>query len=139
VLSARKLGHVGDGKFADSLVKHIKLAEKLYGKCGKTAACAPADAALDLLMKRLELANRKCDAKQARDCDEEPYWAAFRKERAADAAFKDFFREWDGSDWHKYKKTAKRALSGDALDIIKADCEALRAPKPVETVAVSTP
>jgi len=134
VLAAQKLGYIGDAKFSGSLVKQIKLAEKLSKNCGELnnseGGCGPADAVLNLLVKRLELANRKCDAKQPRECDEEPYWAEFRTKQSGENAFKAFFHEWDLSDWQKVKKTVKRLLSDEALKIIKADSEALLTRKP---------
>jgi len=119
-----KLGQLGDEKFARSLVKNIDLAEKLSGVCDKRKhrkdkPCQPAIAVLKLFVKRLELANRKCD--NPSDCDEEREWAAFRKEHGKDDDYKDFFREWDRDDWHKHKKSSKRFVTDEALKIIGDD------------------
>ena len=122
---ARQLDQLGDEKFARSLAKNIDLAEKLSGVCNKRKArkdkCEPAIAVLKLFIKRLELANRKCD--NPADCDEEREWAAFRKEYGKDDDFKDFFRDWDRDDWHKHKKQCKRFVTDEALKIIKEDTQ----------------
>jgi hypothetical protein len=124
VTVARQLNQLGDEKFARSLIKNIDLAEKLAGVCdkrrrGKDKPCQPAIAVLKLLIKRLELANRKCD--NPADCDEEREWTAFRKEHGKDDDFKDFFREWDRDDWHKHKKKCRRFVTDEALKIIRDD------------------
>lgn len=119
------LNQLGDDKFADSLAKTIGLAEKLAGVCDKRKAkkdkCEPAVNALKLFVKRLELANKKCD--KAADCDEEREWTAFRKEHDGDKDYKDFFRDWDKDKWHKQKKTCKRFVSDEALKIISEDAQ----------------
>jgi len=124
VAVARQLNQLGDDKFARSLVKNIDLAEMLAGVCGKRRhgkdrPCQPAIAVLKLFVKRLELANRKCD--NPADCDEEREWAAFRKEHGRDDNYKDFFREWDRDDWHKHKKKCRRFVTDEALKIIRDD------------------
>ncbi|HBE88316.1 MAG TPA: hypothetical protein DDW67_04155 [Elusimicrobia bacterium] len=121
---ARQLNQLGDEKFARSLTKNIDLAEKLAGVCDrrkgkKDKGCQPAVAVLKLFIKRLELANRKCD--NSADCDEEREWAAFRKEHGKDAEFGGFWREWDRDDWHKHKKAVKRFVTDEALTIIRED------------------
>ena len=120
-----KLGQLGDDKFVRSLVKNIDLAEKLSGVCSKRKSrkdkCEPAISVLNLFLKRLELANRKCDSHS--DCDEEREWSAFRKEHGRDDDYKDFFREWDRDDWHKHKKQCKRFVTDEALKIIKEDSQ----------------
>lgn len=124
VTVAKQLNQLDDDKFVRSLVKNIDLAEKLAGVCGKRKQrkdkpCQPAIAVLKLIIKRLELANRKCD--NPTDCDEEREWTAFRKEHGRDDDYKDFFREWDRDDWHKHKKRCKRFVTDEALKIIKDD------------------
>lgn len=122
---AQKLNQLGDDKFADSLVKNIDLAEKLSGVCDKRKSekekCEPAIAVLRLFIKRLELANRKCD--NPADCDEEREWAVFRNKYGMDDDFKDFFRDWDKDDWHKHKKISKRFITDEALKIIVEDAQ----------------
>ncbi|MCG2726689.1 MAG: hypothetical protein L6420_10670, partial [Elusimicrobia bacterium] len=136
VLVAQKLNQIGDDKFVDSLIKQIILAEKLAEKCDKPKGhdkskghdtkdkvCKPAIAVLKLFIKRLEIANRKCDKPQ--DCDEEPAWLAFRKEYGKDKDFKDFFKKWDKDKWHKWKNKCKRFITDEALNIIRDDAEIL--------------
>jgi len=124
VAVARQLNQLGDDKFARTLTTNIDLAEKLAGVCDKRKGkkdkgCEPAVAVLKLFVKRLELANRKCD--NSADCDEEREWSAFRKEHGRDDDYKDFFRDWDRDDWHKHKKQCKRFITDEALRIIKED------------------
>ena len=123
VTVARQLNQLGDDRFASSLIKNIDLAEKLSGVCNKRKAkkdkCEPAIAVLELFIKRLELANRKCD--NPADCDEERELAAFRKEHGRDADYHDFFRDLDRDDWHKHKKSSKRFATDEALKIISED------------------
>jgi len=124
VAVARQLNQLGDDKFARSLIKNIDLAEKLSAVCdkrrhGKDKPCQPAVAVLKLFIKRLELANRKCD--NPADCDEEREWTAFRKEHGRDDDYKDFFRDWARDDWHKHKKNCKRFVTDEALKIISED------------------
>jgi len=121
---AQQLKQIGDDRFVRSLVGNIDLTEKLAGVCDrrkgkKGKGCQPAVAVLKLFIKRLELANRKCD--NPADCDEEREWAAFRKEHGKDSDFKDFWREWDRDDWHKHKKQCKRFITDEALKIISED------------------
>jgi hypothetical protein len=121
---ARQLNQLGDDKFVRSLAKNIDLTEKLSGKCDKhrkDKKCAPSIAVLKLFIKRLELANRKCD--NPADCDEEREWAAFRNVHGGDNDYKDFFRDWDKDGWHKDKKTAKRFVTDEALKIISDDVQ----------------
>lgn len=123
---ARQLNQLGDEKFARSLTKNIDLAEKLASVCdkrkhGRDKPCQHAIAVLKLFIKRLELANRKCD--NPADCDEEREWAAFRKEHGKDHDYRDFFRDWDRDDWHKWKKKCKRFVSDEALKIIREDAQ----------------
>lgn len=122
---ARQLNQLGDDKFADSLVKNLDLAEKLSTVCDKRKAkkenCEPAIAVLKLFVKRLELANRKCD--NPADCGEEREWDVFRNKYGMDADFKDFFHDWDKDDWHKHKKTCKRLVTDEALKIITEDTQ----------------
>ena len=122
---AQKLNQLGDDKFANSLVRNIDLAEKLSTLCDKRKSkkdkCEPAIAVLGLFVKRLELANRKCD--NPADCDEEREWATFRKEHSKNDDFKDFFRDWDSDDWNKNKKTSKRFITDEALKIITEDAQ----------------
>lgn len=123
VFVAQKLTQLGDDTFADSLVKNLDLAEKLSAVCDKRKTrkdnCEPAIAVLKLFIKRLELANRKCD--NPADCDEEREWAAFHKEHGKDDAFRDFFRDWDAGDWHRHKKNCKRSVTDEAFKIIGED------------------
>lgn len=125
VSAAVKLSQLGDDKFTGSLVKNIDLAEKLAGVCGKRKAkkdkCEPAANVLRLFVKRLELANKKCDMPEA--CDEEKEWSSFRKAHGGDEDYKDFFRDWDKAEWHKHKKDCKRFVTDEALGIIKSDAE----------------
>ena len=122
---ARHLNQLGDDKFARSLVRNIDLAEKFAaGVCDKRKhrkdkPCEPTIAVLKLFVRRLELANRKCD--NSADCDEEREWSAFRKEHGRDDDYKDFFRDWDRDDWHKHKKQCRRFVTDEALKIIKED------------------
>lgn len=122
---ARQLNQLGDDKFADSLAKNLNLAEKLSAVCDKRKAkkenCEPVIAVLKLFIKRLELANRKCD--NPADCGEEREWDVFRNKYGMDADFKDFFRGWDKDDWHKHKKTCKRLVTDEALKIITEDTQ----------------
>ncbi|MEW5905433.1 MAG: hypothetical protein AB1734_01490 [Elusimicrobiota bacterium] len=123
VSTAHKLDQIGDDKFARNLISNIDLAEKLTGVCDKRKAkkadCEPAIAVLELFIRRLELANRKCG--DPADCDEEREWDAFRKEHGKDDDFKEFFRGWDRDDWHKHKKSSKRSVTDEALKIISED------------------
>ena len=123
---ARQLNQLGDDKFARSLVKNIDLAEKLSIMCDKRRhrkdqPCQSAVAVLKLFVKRMELANRKCD--NPADCDEEREWTAFRKEHGRNDDYKDFFRDWDRDDWHKHKKNCKRFITDEALKIIREDMQ----------------
>lgn len=127
---AWKLNQLGGDKFAASLVGNLNLAEKLAGVCGKRKApkgkgCEPAANILKLFVKRLELANRKCDAKDPKACDEDKDWDDFRKEHGKDHDYDDFFKAWDRDEWHKHKKACKRFITDEALGIIRSDAEIL--------------
>ena len=131
---AQKLTQLGDDKFVDSLTRMINLAEKLSIKCDnpkghdkskghkKDKVCKPTIAVLNMFIKRLEIANRKCDNKP-QFCDEEPEWNNFRKKYGKDKDFKNFFKEWDKDKWHKHKKKCKRFVTDEALKIIKEDAQ----------------
>lgn len=126
VTVARQLNQLGEERFARSLTGNIDLAEKLSGVCDKRKhrkdkPCQPAIAVLKLAVKRLELANHKCD--NPADCDEEREMAAFRKAHGKDRDYDDFFRAWDGDDWHKHKKQSRRFVSDEALKIIREDAQ----------------
>jgi hypothetical protein len=125
---AKQLNQLGDDNFVRSLAKNIYLAEKLSAMCdklrhGKGRSCQPAIAVLNMLVKRLETANRKCDSKDSRLCDEENDWNDFGKSYRKDHDYDDFFREWDRDDWHKDKKTCKRFVTDEALKIISEDVQ----------------
>ena len=126
VSAARQLNQLGDDKFVRGLIKNIDLAEKLAAVCDKRKRekdkpCEPAANVLKLFVKRLELANHKCDVRNPAPCDEEREWTAFRREHGKDHDYDDFFRDWSRDDWHKDKKTCKRFVSDDALKIISGD------------------
>jgi len=124
IQTAFQLNQLGDDKFVNSLIKMVNLAEKLAGKCDKhkkDKKCQPAVAVLKLFIKRLELANRKCDSKDPKACDEDKDWEDFGKEHRKDRDYDDFFRDWDRDDWHKHKKQCKRFITDEALKIIKED------------------
>ncbi len=76
-----------------------------------------------MVIKRLETANRKCDSKNPRPCDEGKDWDDFDKEHRKDHNYNDFFQDWDKDDWHKHKKQCKRFVSDEALKIIKEDAQ----------------
>jgi len=123
---AQKLNQLGDDKFVDSLINMVNLAEKLAGKCDKqkkAKKCKPAIAVLNMVIKRLETANRKCDSKTSKACDEDKDWNDFGKEHRKDHDYDDFFNEWDKDGWHKHKKTCKRFVSDEAFKIIKEDAQ----------------
>ncbi|MFA6002678.1 MAG: hypothetical protein WC881_01275 [Elusimicrobiota bacterium] len=126
IKSAAKLGQLGDDRFAASLTHMIGLAEKLVRMCGrqhKPAGCMPAVAVLEMFVKRLELANRKCD--RPADCDEERDWQAFHAKHGKDAGLRGFFESWDQDEWHRWKKTCQRFVSDEALAVLKADAQTL--------------
>jgi hypothetical protein len=121
---AQKLNQLGDDKFANSLIRMVNLGEKLAGKCDKRKKdkkCTPAIALLNMVVKRLEVANRKCDSKDPKACDEDKDWEDFGKEHRKDHDYDEFFRDWDRDGWHKDKKTCKRFVTDEALKIIKED------------------
>ena len=125
---AQKLEQVGDDKFSASLQGYITHSEKLAGVCFKHRTWNPKDChsatdVLRLFIKRLELANRKCDTTGG--CDEGPELAAFEKAHRGERDYDDFFRAWDKDDWHKWKKTSKRFVTDEALAIIRGDAEIL--------------
>lgn len=117
------LGQIGDDKFVGSLTSLVSLAERLADKCDKTRkpikTCRPVIAVVNMVIKRLEAANRKCD--NTADCEEEREWSAFRKEHGRDDDYKDFLRDWDRDEWHKHKKHSKRFVTDEALKIIRDD------------------
>jgi hypothetical protein len=124
--AAQQLNQLGDDKFVSSLTKTITLAEKLSGICDKhehrkDKHYRPAISVLELFVKRLEAANRKCDATHVRDCDEDKDWEEFGKKYRKDHDYNDFFREWDRDDWHMHKKRCKRFVTDEALKIIRED------------------
>lgn len=123
---AQKLNQIGDDKFANSLIRMVNLAEKLAVKCDihkKDKKCSPAIAVLSMVIKRLEIANRKCDNKNLGTCDEDKDWNDFGKEHRKDRDYDDFFKDWDRDDWHKWKKECKRFVSDEALEIIREDAQ----------------
>ncbi len=128
IKTATSLGQLGNAKFAASLTKQVDLAMTLVDVCNKHKAtkangCKLVVDVLRLFVKRLELANQKCDT--AGGCDEGPELAAFEKAHRGDRDYDDFFRAWDKDDWHKWKKTSKRFVTDEALAIIRGDAEAL--------------
>jgi len=124
---AQKMNQLGDDKFAKSLIKNSDLAEKLSGVCDRRNTrkerCEPAIAALKLLIQRLAVANRKCDSKDAKACDEDKDLNDFGKEHRKDHDYDEFFKDWDKDGWHKDKKTCKRFVSDEALRIISEDAQ----------------
>ncbi|MEW5950742.1 MAG: hypothetical protein AB1637_02500 [Elusimicrobiota bacterium] len=123
---AYKLNQIGEEKFANSLIKMINMAEKVYDRCEKTDKKAgekkcyrPAMSVLSMFVKRLEIANKKCDKSAA--CDEEKEWNNFHNKYVKDKDLKEFFSEWEKDEWHKYKKSCKRFVSEEALDIVSSD------------------
>lgn len=126
IQTAFQLNQLGDDKFVNSLTRMVNLAEKLSGKCdkhGKDKKCSPAIAVLNMVIKRLETANRKCDNENPVACDEEKDWNDFGKAYRKDHDYDDFFREWDRDDWHKWKKKCKRFVSDEAFKIITEDTQ----------------
>lgn len=126
--SALSLSQLGDEKFAASLIKNIDLVEKLAGVCKRRKApsfkdCEPAADVLELFVKRLETANRKCDSGNPQQCDEDKDWDDFGKEHRKDHDYDEFFRDWGRDDWSKDKKTCKRFVANEALKIIKEDAQ----------------
>jgi hypothetical protein len=125
---ALKLGQIGDAKFVESLTRLVNLGERMNGACKKDIkhkdkSCQPAISVLNMVVKRLEKANRKCDSKEPRACDEDKDWDDFGKEHRKDHDYDEFFRDWDRDDWHKDKKKCKRFVSDEALKIIKEDAQ----------------
>ncbi|MBI5744999.1 MAG: hypothetical protein HY952_10685 [Elusimicrobia bacterium] len=125
---AKNLSQLGDDKFVRSLSKTIDLAEKLSAVCdkrkhSKDKGCVPAVAVLKLFVRRLELANHKCDSKNPKACDEDKDWDDFSKAHRKDHDYDDFFKDWDRDEWHKHKKTCKRYVSDEALKIISEDTQ----------------
>jgi len=128
IKTAASLSQIGDDKFIASLLKQVDLAAMLISSCNKHKAIRSngyksASDVLRLFVKRLELANRKCD--NAGGCDEGPELAAFEKAHRVDRDYDEFFRAWGKDDWHKWKKTAKRFVTDEALGIIHSDAEVL--------------
>ncbi|MCX7647689.1 MAG: hypothetical protein N2Z60_03655, partial [Elusimicrobiales bacterium] len=134
---AYKLNQIGDDKFTKSLLSMINIAEKLYNKCEKMKdkdklkkqCYRPVVAILRMMMKRLEVINKLCDnkteckakCKAKPECDEDEVFKGFDNKYRKDAEFKDFFSEWDKDEYHKYKKTCKRYITDEALEIITTD------------------
>jgi hypothetical protein len=123
--TAFTLGQLGDDKFVGSLARMVNLAERLAGKCDKRdkrgKKCQSAIAVLNMVVKRLEAANRKCDSKNLKACDEDKDWNEFGREHRKDHDYDDFFKDWDKDEWHKHKKDCKRFVSDEALKIISED------------------
>ncbi|MGC8729109.1 MAG: hypothetical protein ACP5SD_07565 [Elusimicrobiales bacterium] len=134
---AYKLNQIGDDKFAKSLLSMINIAEKYYNRCEKMKdkdklkkqCYRPVVAILRMMMKRLEVINKLCDnkteckskCKVKTECDEDGVFEEFYNKYRKGAEFKDFFLEWDKDEYHKHKKTCKRYVSDDALEIIATD------------------
>ncbi len=134
---AYKLNQIGDDKFTKSLLSMINIAEKLYNKCEKMKdkdklkkqCYRPVVAILRMMMKRLEVINKLCDnkteckskCKVMTECDEDEVFKGFDNKYRKDIEFKDFFSEWDKDEYHKHKKTCKRYVSDEALEIIATD------------------
>ncbi|NLI10040.1 MAG: hypothetical protein GX447_04730 [Elusimicrobia bacterium] len=104
------------------------MAEKIYDKCEKTdkkdgdknkKCYRPVISVLRMFVKRLEITNKKCDKTAA--CDEEKEWNNFHDKYGKDKDLKEFFSEWEKDEWHKYKKSCKRFVSEEALDIVSSD------------------
>ena len=125
---AQKLNQIGDDKFIGSLTRMISSAERQIGICAKNKKnqgkpCKPAIAVLNMFVKRLEAANRKCDSKKSQLCDEDNDWNDFNKEHRNDHDYDDFYHDWDKDDWQKDKKKCKRFVSDEALKIISEDAQ----------------
>jgi len=140
---AYKLNQIGDEKFKDSLIRMLNIAEKYYNKCqvlnnksndkkdiDKRKLCyRPVVATVRMMMKRLEVINKLCDnpkeckprCKTKPECDEDEVFKGFDNKYRKDAEFKDFFSEWDKDEYHKHKKTCKRYITDEALEIITTD------------------
>ncbi|HPO95678.1 MAG TPA: hypothetical protein PLD81_06665 [Elusimicrobiales bacterium] len=140
---AYKLNQIGDEKFKDSLIRMLNIAEKYYNKCqvlnnksndkkdiDKRKLCyRPVVATVRMIMKRLEVINNLCDnkteckakCKVKPECDEYEVFKGFDNKYRKDAEFKDFFSEWDKDEYHKHKKTCKRYITDEALEIITTD------------------
>ena len=119
---------LGEGKFEQSLLKTVTLAEKLSAVCEKREAdahkgCEPAVNVLRLFVKRLELANKKCDDPAV--CDEGPLWEEFRNKHGKDRDYDEFFKEHDKEGRGNAKDKPKRFVTDEALAIIKGDAEIL--------------
>jgi len=127
LIVAQKLTQIGDNKFVGSLTRVVNLAERLADKCAKHdrhgKKCEPAIAVLNMFVKRLEAANRKCDGKNLKACDEDKDWNDFGKEHRKDHDYDDFFKDWDKDEWHKHKKDCKRFIGDEALRIISEDAQ----------------
>ncbi len=140
---AYKLNQIGDEKFKDSLIRMLNIAEKYYNKCQvlnkksndkkdideKRLCYRPVVAILRMMMRRLEVVNKLCDnkteckakCKVKSECDEDEIFKEFNNKYRKDTEFKDFFSEWDKDEYHKHRKTCKRYVSDEALEIITAD------------------
>ena len=122
------LGLIGDDKFVGSLTRMISSGERQISVCAKnkknqSKPCNPAIAVLNMFVKRLEAANRKCDSKKPQLCDEDNDWNNFNKEHRNDHDYDDFYHDWDKDDWQKDKKKCKRFVSDEALKIITEDAQ----------------
>lgn len=123
---AQKLNQIGDDKFVNSLTRMVNLAEKLADKCDKhkkDKKCQPAIAVLNMVIKRLETANRKCETGKPQLCNEDNDWNNFDKAHRSDHDYDDFFKDWDKDDWQKDKKKCKRFVTDEALKIITEDAQ----------------
>ncbi len=137
---AYKLNQIGDEKFVNNLIRMVDIVEKLSQKCEKikdkikdnkekTKCYKPVIAILRMMMKRLEAINKLCDSKteckpkckQKQECDEDEVFKEFDNKYRKDTDFKDFFSEWDKEEYHKHKKTCKRYITDEALEIIATD------------------
>jgi len=143
---AQKINQIGDDKFVNSLIRMVNIAEKLYNRCEnikdkekdenkqdkrKKLCYRPVIMILELIKKRLEIANRICDnpneckmkCKDKDECDEEKVFENFRKGNIKEDGIKEFFSEWDKDEWHKHKKMCKRFVTDEALKIISEDID----------------
>jgi len=135
---AYKLNQIGDDKFIRSLIKMVDIAEKLSQRCEKTeykdqkikSKCyRPVVAILRMMMKRLEVINKLCDnkteckprCKVKTECDEDEVFKGFENKYGKDNDFKDFFLEWERDEYQIHKKSCKKYLTDEALEIITTD------------------
>ncbi|MGC8729309.1 MAG: hypothetical protein ACP5SD_08605 [Elusimicrobiales bacterium] len=138
---AYKLNQIGDDKFIRSLVKMVDIAEKLSQRCEKreykfkkdpkikSKCYGPVVAILRMMMKRLEVINKLCDNKTEckvkckikTECDEDEAFKGFENKYGRDNDFKEFFEEWDKDEYQIHKKTCKKYITDEALEIITTD------------------